>query len=77
MSDQMLTKKQVAAKLGVSVSSLDGALRSKIPRYKVGSSIRFRASEVEAYIDRCKIEVYTPVEIGHFKYVPGMRVCKY
>lgn len=77
MLDQMLTKKQVAAKLGISVSSLDGAFKSKLPRYKIGASIRFRESEVEAYILECKVEVRTPLSIPQFKYVPGMRVCKY
>lgn len=71
----MLDKKQTAAMLGVTVHTLDGALKAKIPRYKIGGSIRFKESEVEAYIDSCKIEIRQPLAIGRFKYVPGMKVC--
>lgn len=71
----MLDKKQTAARLGVTVHTLDGALKNKIPRYKIGGSIRFKESEVDAFIDSCKVEVHQPFEIGRFKYVPGMKVC--
>lgn len=71
----MLDKKQAAARLGVTVHTLDGALKGKIPRYKIGGSIRFKEEDVDAYIDSCRIEVYQPLEIGRFKYVPGMKVC--
>lgn len=71
----MLDKVQTAAKLDVKISTLDGALKNKIPRYKIGGSIRFKEEEVDAYIDSCRIEVRQPLEIGRFKYVPGMKVC--
>ena len=71
----MLDKKQAAARLGVTVPTLDGSLKSKIPRYKIGGSIRFREEEIDAYIDSCRVEVYQPLEIGRLKYVPGMKVC--
>lgn len=71
----MLNKKQTAERLGVTVFTLDGALKNKIPRYKIGGSIRFKEHEVDEYIDSCKIEIRQPLEIGRFKYVPGMKVC--
>ena len=71
----MLDKKQTADRLGVTVSTLDGSLKDKIPRYKIGGSIRFKESEIDAYIDSCRVKVYQPLEIGRFKYVPGMKVC--
>lgn len=71
----MLDKKQAAVRLGVTVSTLDGSLKSKIPRYKIGGSIRFKEDEVDAYIESCRVKTYQPLDIGRFKYVPGMKVC--
>ena len=71
----MLDKKQAAVRLGVTVSTLDGSLKSEIPRYKIGGSVRFKESEVDAYIESCRVKMSQPMEIGRFKYVPGMKVC--
>jgi excisionase family DNA binding protein len=44
-----LTKRQAAAKLGVSTSTVDNAARAgRLTRHYVGKAVRFRAEEVEA-----------------------------
>lgn len=80
MEMPLLTAKEVADKLGVSVCTVyrlanqRGGLRG----YKVGRLVRFKAPEVEAYI--AAQEIRPPAsgepfpEARRFAYRPGMRV---
>jgi len=56
-ADRMLTEKQVAALLGVSQHCLRAwrwRAKNRGPRYvKMESSIRYRESDVKAYLERC------------------------
>lgn len=52
---EMLSKKEVAAYLGVSVSTIDRKMKSKeIPYHKLGRTVRFSKKEIEEYLERTK-----------------------
>lgn len=79
MNTSLLTPDEVAACLRVHRGTVyrlcdqpDG-LRS----YKVGNRIRFRAEEVEEYLERCLVQPPQRQEkpnIVRFQYKPGMKV---
>lgn len=50
--DRLLTAEEVAAYLGVATGTIyNKASRDEIPFVKVGRSLRFRRSEIDAWID--------------------------
>ena len=52
---QMLSKKEVAAFLGVSVSTIDRKMKLKeIPFHKLGRTVRFSVKEIEKYLEKTK-----------------------
>lgn len=79
MTESMLTVQQVADMLGVSIYHIY-RLKDKpggIPAYKIGRCVRFKPSEVEAYISSQAVkpaEKPEPFVKTRFHYVPGMRV---
>lgn len=80
MTESMLSVQQVAAQLGVSIYTIY-RLKDKqggLPAYKVGSCVRFKPSEVEAYIAAQAVKPAvkeTPFPgMRRFQYVPGMKV---
>lgn len=79
MSQPMITVKDVAAMLGVGITTVY-RLKNKpggIPAYKVAGCIRFKPEEVEAYIQAQAVKPAVkpePVIPCRFKYVPGMKV---
>ena len=50
--------RQVAKRLNVSVSWVQdhasGRCRPILPSFKLGHAVRFKASEIEAFLERCK-----------------------
>ena len=79
MNEPMITVQQVADMLGVSVYTVY-RLKDKpngLPAYKVAGCIRFKPSEVEAYIAAQAVkpvEKPEPFVKTRFRYVPGMKV---
>ncbi len=57
MPEKLLTPKSVAAWLDVSVSWVldhaSGRRRPHLPSVKLGKAVRFRAAEVEQFIEEC------------------------
>lgn len=52
MSDRLLTAREVASLLGFSAGTvLDWFEAGRLPGFKLGTAVRFRASEVEAWIE--------------------------
>ena len=52
----MLTAKQVAEMLGVSVRQIyDLAASGKLPAYRFGRSLRFAPSDVETFVIACRV----------------------
>jgi len=51
--EPLVSKKEVAKHLGVQVRTVDNWIgRGYIPYYKVGRSVRFRLSDVQAHLDQ-------------------------
>lgn len=80
MTEPMITARQVAEMLGVSIYTVY-RLKDKpggLPAYKVARCIRFKPAEVEAYIAAQTVELAAKKDqlpsIRRFKYVPGMKV---
>ena len=52
MSERLLSKKELAAYLGMSVSWIDKQVAARtIPFYKLGRVVKFRLSEIELFLD--------------------------
>ncbi len=52
MSEPLLNARQLGQVLGFSASTIvDWAEAGKIPAFKIGGRLRFRASEVEAWLE--------------------------
>ena len=67
--ESLLTAQDVAARLGVCGDGLRA--------YKVGRCIRFKAEDVDAYLEAQAVKPPEPVPgmaIGRFRYKPGMKV---
>lgn len=79
MSEPMISAHQVADMLGVSIYTVY-RLKDRpggLPAHKVGRCIRFRRTEVEAYVDAQTVkpaERPEPFVKTRFRYVPGMKV---
>ena len=53
-----LNKEQAAIRLGYSLRSLERAMRARqIKYYKVGKRINFEPEDVDAFRNRCAVEV--------------------
>jgi len=53
MSDRLVTAAELADTLGLSPATvLDWAQAGKVPHFKIGHAVRFRESEVEAWLER-------------------------
>lgn len=79
MDEKLLTPKELAELLGVSVYTIHHLANKKggLKAYKVGSLTRFRPSDVEAYLAAHEIKVpeSSPgFTCERFKYKPGMKV---
>lgn len=75
----MLTAQDLAERFGVSIYTIY-RLTTKpngLPGYRVGRCIRFKAEEVDAYLEAQAIkpvEDAEVVQIRRFQYKPGMKV---
>lgn len=80
MQERLLSPREVAEHLGISVDGVYRLAHRKdgIKGCKVGGVIRFRPSDVEAYITSTEIkppERHTPLpDMKRFQYKPGMKV---
>ncbi len=55
--EKMLKPREVAAILQVSICSIYRMIdRREIPFYRFTHKLRFRASDVEKYVERCRVE---------------------
>ena len=56
MTDRLLTARELGELLGFSSSTVqDWAERGDVPAFKVGGRLRFRVSEVEAWLETRRI----------------------
>ena len=54
----VLTRKDVAHGLGVSVRTIDRLVAAgEIPHHRIGDLVKFTAVDVEAFIARCRVPV--------------------
>lgn len=50
---ELLTKRDLCYKMGISIGKLDGLIKdNKIKYLKLGKSVRFREADVSSYIDK-------------------------
>jgi excisionase family DNA binding protein len=63
VAEPFLTKKEVAKLLGVTPRGLDNWMkRGLLPYHKIGRTVRFKAKDVERYLDdTCRIQRRMPV----------------
>ena len=55
VSERLVTARQLAEVLGLSASTvLDMWERGELPGFKIGRAVRFRPSEVEAWLEGCR-----------------------
>lgn len=78
-TEPMLTAQDLAGRLGVSVYTIYrlAAKPNGLPAYRVGRCIRFKANEVDAYLEAQAVKPPEPVEafqVRRFQYKPGMKV---
>lgn len=52
--ENFLNKRQLAQKLGLSVSMIDKLLTQGLPHYKLGKSVRFDPKDVAEFLERRK-----------------------
>lgn len=85
--EQMMSKGEVCKLLGISVSTLDRiVLDGELAAFRVRGQIRFKPSDINAYLERCR-EQHRPVAEARTRgpgfappaphacgYVPGMKV---
>jgi predicted DNA-binding transcriptional regulator AlpA len=65
--ETLLTERQLAEKTGISVRTLqtwrsEGAEHAP-PYHKIGASVRYRLSEVEACLDECEVRSTTEADV--------------
>jgi excisionase family DNA binding protein len=57
VSERLLTARELADYLGFSAATIvDWAEAGKLPVFKIGGRLRFRASEVEAWLQERRLE---------------------
>ena len=55
MTEKLLTSRELADALGFSPATIqDWSEAGRIPGFRVGGRLRFRASEVEAWLEGCR-----------------------
>ena len=55
VSERLVTARELAEVLGLSASTvLDMWERGELPGFKIGRAVRFRPSEVEAWLEGCR-----------------------
>jgi excisionase family DNA binding protein len=55
VSERLVTARELAEQLGLSPSTvLDMWERGELPAFKIGRAVRFRPSEVEAWLESCR-----------------------
>lgn len=68
MTEKMLTIKEVQERLNVSLNTVNRLIHSgKLPSYKIGKCRRFKANDVEKYINSCidlQETIFTPRRRG-------------
>ena len=56
MTERLLTTREVATLIGFSPATVqDWSENDRIPGFRVGGRLRFRASEVEAWLERQRV----------------------
>ena len=56
VTERLVTAREVGDYLGFKASTIvDWAEAGKVPAFKVGGRLRFRTSEVEAWLDGCRL----------------------
>ena len=77
----LITRKEAAARLAVSLLTLDGLVaRGQLPAYRIGpKAVRLKTEDLEAYLAGhlvyAKPKVIKPQEtVRPCRYVPGMKV---
>lgn len=76
---RLLTRKEAAARLAISLRSLDALIaRGAIPAYRIGGkSVRIKDSDLDAYLEQRLVvpakEKPAPIT-RPCRYVPGMKV---
>ena len=78
-SKKLLTRKEAAARLGISLRALDGIVsRGALPAYRIGPKmVRIREEELEAYVSSRLVapaQKNKPTPVRPCRYVPGMKV---
>ena len=57
VAERLLSARELAELLGFSASTVvDWAEAGKVPAFKLGGRLRFRVSEVEAWLERSRLE---------------------
>lgn len=70
MSERLLTSRELAALLGFSPAWVQDQFEAgKLPGFRVGGRLRFRLSEVEAWLEGCRgpvanVSPYLSLEAG-------------
>jgi len=60
--DDLLTRKETASLLGVSLHTLhDWTISGKVPAYRIGSRVRYKRSEIEGSLNQIK----SPKKMGN------------
>ena len=82
-ADPMLTKKEACEALHVSERTIDRiVLDGDLPAYRVRGQLRYRAADIERYLEQSRVYVPPKKKIkdracgkpDKCRYVPGMRV---
>ena len=75
MTERLLTAREVADRLGVSVEWTLRHYRSgELPGFRIGRNVRpvrFRWSEIEAWLDECRNDEVTTEHAGSLREVSG------
>ena len=82
--EELLTKAEAAERLKVSQSTLDRiVLDGDLPAYRIRGQMRYKRSDVDAYLNRCRVLVRPRVTrmraparptVKDNGYYPGMKV---
>lgn len=84
MADVLLTKAEAAERLKISQHTLDRiVLDGDLPAYRIRGQVRYKSSDVDAYLTRCRVlvrpkiaRVQAPARptVKDTGYYPGMKV---
>ena len=63
--DALLTPSEAADKLRCSLAQIYSfSSRGVLPKYKIASRLFFKSSDVERFVESCRIEAREPVDIA-------------